>query len=346
MRSDRIVLAQGRRASGESLPWLVLGDRALPLRRWAHVVPLAHAASITHLVERWPAHEEDLRSLTGSPEVANLLRTEGFELGALDLEAPIRPQQVFCTIGNYHGQVVQAAVDAGDGPGGAGADRRRSDAVNALRHRRESGRPYICLTSPHRVAGPTSALPVGDSTLDWEAEIAVVLAAGPHDIDPDQAGAFVAGYCTANDVTVRAKVTRPDLPTLGSDWVQSKGAPGSLPLGPWFVPAWHVPDVRSLRVRLWLNDELMQDDVAADMVFTIGEQVAYLSRHTHMRAGDVICTGSPAGFGAHHGRYLRPGDLVAAEVSTLGAQQVRCVSAARDVRGGDMTETGYASRER
>jgi 2-keto-4-pentenoate hydratase/2-oxohepta-3-ene-1,7-dioic acid hydratase in catechol pathway len=162
-----------------------------------------------------------------------------------------------------------------------------------------------------------------EPTLDWEVEIAAVLGSGGRHVDPRAAAGLIAGYCTANDLTVRARVTRPDVPVLGSDWLQSKGGPGTLPLGPWFVPAWQVGDVASLRLRLWVNGELMQDDLAQDMIFPVGEQVAYLSRHTALRPGDVLCTGSPAGFGAHYGRYLRPGDLVAAEVSGLGRQEIR-----------------------
>ena len=102
--------------------------------------------------------------------------------------------------------------------------------------------------------------------------------------------------------------------------------PGSLPLGPWFVPAWQVPDASRLRLRLSVNGTVMQDDTADDMLFGIERQLAYLSRHTRLRPGDVICTGSPAGFGAHHGRFLRAGDVVTAQVSGLGEQRLRCVA--------------------
>jgi 2,4-didehydro-3-deoxy-L-rhamnonate hydrolase len=326
MRPERIVLAQAMRPDGESLPWLVLGDRALPLHHWADVLPLGSVRSVNRLVREWVTHEVDLRALTTSTGTEDVLRADGVEVGSLDLQAPLSPRQVFCTIGNYRGQVVQAATDADDGPNGTGAERRRHEAVEALRGRRQTGEPYICLTSSARVAAPVGELPIEDSTLDWEVEIAAVMNAAARQVEPGQARDLLAGYCTANDVTTRGKVARPDLPALGSDWLQSKGSPGSLPLGPWFVPAWQVPDVRSLRLRLWVNGELMQDDLASDMLFSVEEQVSYLSRHTQLYAGDVICTGSPAGFGSHYGRYLTPGDVVTAEVSELGAQRVSCVA--------------------
>src|SRR6266487_5923759 len=154
MGAQHIVLAHGKRLGGEAEPWLLLGDRAMPLRHWADTLPLGRADSVTALVEAWSQHEADLRALTTSPDVAELIRARGAALRSLTLEAPIRPRQVFCTIGNYRSQVAQAAEDADDGPTGSGAAGRRRAAVETMRRRRRSGQPYVCLTSPGRVAGP------------------------------------------------------------------------------------------------------------------------------------------------------------------------------------------------
>jgi 2,4-didehydro-3-deoxy-L-rhamnonate hydrolase len=318
MRADRVVLAQGRQPGGTSLPWLVHGTSALPLRSWQGALPFAGAESVTSLLANWAAHAAALRAVTTSAGTARLISSDGIDLRSLALEAPVRPGQLFCTIGNYRGQVIQAAEDAGDGR----PDEARSEAEAAIAVRRARGEPYVCLTSPARVTGPTATVRASEPTLDWEVEIAAVLGAGGRHVPPGTAAGLVAGYCTANDLTIRARVARPDVPALGSDWLQSKGGPGTLPLGPWFVPAWQAGDIASLRLRLWVNGELMQDALAQDMIFGVGEQVAYLSRHTALRPGDVLCTGSPAGFGSHYGRYLRPGDRVSAEVSGLGRQDI------------------------
>lgn len=322
------MLAQGRRLGGESLPWLVAGERALPLRHWAGVLPLGRVDSVTALVEDWAVHELALHALTTSADMRDVIRKLGTPINSLVLEAPVRPRQAFCTIGNYRRQVVEAAVDADDGAGGPRAADRRRAALESLRQRREAGDPYVCLTSSTRVAAPFGTMQVQVDTLDWEVEIAAVLGADVRHMSTDEARHVIAGYCTANDLTVRARIMRDDLPALGSDWVQSKGTPGTLPLGPWFVPAWFITDAARLRLRLWVNGELMQDDVASDMLFGVEEQVSYLSQHTQLHAGDLICTGSPAGFGAHHGRFLGPGDVVTAEVSELGRQRLTCVGAA------------------
>lgn len=322
-----IALVQAKQIGGASLPWLVFERRALPLRRWVGS-PLGRARSVTQLVRNWGAYADDLHALTTSSVTRDLMLSRGCDVDTLLVQAPIRPRQTFCTIGNYRRQVVEAAMDAGDGPNGPGAAQRQADALEALQRRDRTGEPYMCLTSSERIGDPVGSLKIAHdvTTLDWEVEIAVVIGGIADQVPTESAANVIAGYCVANDLTVRSRVVRDDLPALGTDWIQSKGMPGTLPIGPWFVPAWYVSDVSALRLRLWLNDTLMQDDTAEDMVFGVERQISYLSRHTTLRPGDVICTGSPAGFGAHHGRFLRAGDLVTAHVSGLGEQHLRCVS--------------------
>jgi 2,4-didehydro-3-deoxy-L-rhamnonate hydrolase len=324
MAPTGVVLATASVDGGEARPWLVADGRALPLADWASDWPVARVGSLTELVEHWPDHQTDLRALTAAVETRDRIVSQGNNVATLWLHAPIEPRQTFCTIGNYRRQVVEAALDAADGTSEA-------TVRDALARRSRTGEPYVCLTSPQRIGTPVGELtiPGGVETLDWEVEIAVVIGANVRHVRAEDAANTIAGYCVANDLTVRSRVTRADLPALGSDWIQSKGMPGSLPLGPWFVPAWQVPDVFRLRLRLAVNGTVMQDDTADDMLFGIERQIAYLSRHTLLRPTDVLCTGSPAGFGAHHGRFLRDGDVVTAGVLGLGEQHLRCVQEPR-----------------
>ncbi|WP_406278641.1 fumarylacetoacetate hydrolase family protein [Nocardia sp. NBC_00881] len=323
-----IVLAQASRGDSESMPWLVANGRALPLREWADEWPFGRTGSLTELLEHWPDHESGLRDLTTRSQTRDLILARGDDIGSLLVRPPMRPRQMFCAIGNYVRQVVEAAADAGDGADGPGAPARRASALEALHRRGRTGEPYVCLTSSERVGSPIGNLSIapGVETLDWEVEIAVVFGAPARRISPGTAASVIAGYCVANDLTVRSRVVREDLPSLGSDWIQSKGMPGSLPLGPWFVPAWQVPDPPRLRLQLSVNGIVMQNDTAEDMLFGIEHQIAYLARHTSLRPGDVLCTGSPAGFGVHHGRFLAAGDVVTAQVSGLGEQRLVCVA--------------------
>ena len=319
-----VALAQASRGGQQAAPWLVAGQRAVPLREFSADRPFGRASSLTELIEHWSDHESGIRALTSLPQTRQRIATAGEQITSLDFQAPIRPRRIFCTIGNYRRQVVEAAVDADDQ---ADAAQRRAAILDALAQRARAGQPYVCLTSADRIGNPTGTLTIetGIDTLDWEVEIAVVVGAGAYRLSTDQAQGVIAGYCVANDLTIRSRVTRPDLPALGSDWLQSKGMAGSLPLGPWLVPAWQLPDPSGLRLRLSVNGAVMQNDTAEDMVFGIDRQVAYLSQHTALQPGDVLCTGSPAGFGVHHGRFLRAGDEIKAWVSGLGAQRLRCV---------------------
>lgn len=300
-------------------------DRALPLNQVVTAGPFVATHSLEQLLEEWDVLAMALEDLLGAQATQRQIERYGVAVRDLEWQAPVRPGQAFCTIGNYARQVVEAAVDSAGGPGSADAPGVAERALVEAERRKNEGQPYVCLTSPHRVGAPSGHIVVPDDvlTLDWEVEIAAILGAGhraPQGMPP-----VVAGYCLANDMTIRSRVFREDLPGLGSDWIQSKGLAGSLPLGPWFVPVWQVPDVSALRLRLFVNDRLMQDDVAADMIFDVEEQVGYLARHAALAPGDVVCTGSPGGFGAHHGLFLGAGDEVRAEVAGLGEQIITCV---------------------
>lgn len=135
----------------------------------------------------------------------------------------------------------------------------------------------------------------------------------------------VAGYTIANDLTTRDLVRRTDLGAIGTDWMRSKNAPTFLPLGPWIVPAPFVADPMNLRIVLKLNGNVMQDESTSDMIFGVAQLVSYASSIVELRPSDLLLTGSPAGNGTHYNRFLRPGDVMDAEITGLGRQLNRCV---------------------
>jgi 2-keto-4-pentenoate hydratase/2-oxohepta-3-ene-1,7-dioic acid hydratase in catechol pathway len=136
---------------------------------------------------------------------------------------------------------------------------------------------------------------------------------------------YVAGYTVVNDLTTRDRVFRPDMPSLGTDWLAGKNAPTFLPLGPWVVPARFVPDPMNLRITLRLNGDVMQDESTADMIFDVATLISHVSQITPLRPGDLLLTGSPAGNGAHYNRWLQPGDVMESAIEGLGVQRNRCV---------------------
>jgi 2-keto-4-pentenoate hydratase/2-oxohepta-3-ene-1,7-dioic acid hydratase in catechol pathway len=205
--------------------------------------------------------------------------------------------------------------------------------VNYRRHMREMGgeipadgwRPFFFLKAPTTtVIGPHDPIIARNpeqARYDWEAELAVVIGVGGRDIPAADALDHVAGYCVANDVTARGRHRRQSVPADAFiyDWFAAKSMDGSLPLGPGITPAFQVPDPQDLRLRLWVNGRLQQDESTSDMVCSVAELVAAASEIVTLEPGDVIPTGTPSGVGAGRGLYLRSGDVVRAAINGLGA---------------------------
>jgi 2-keto-4-pentenoate hydratase/2-oxohepta-3-ene-1,7-dioic acid hydratase in catechol pathway len=255
------------------------------LKRWATAM---------ELLADWPAAEPLLRDL----DIEDAPPVE-----ADSLLAPLRwPRKVICA------------------------------GVNYRRHVREMGgeipadgwRPFFFLKAPTTsVIGPHDPIVVRDAArarYDWEAELAVIIGTAGKDIDAERAVAHVAGYCVANDVTARGYHRRDVVPTdaFAYDWFAAKSMEGSLPLGPGLTPAFLVRDPQDLRLRLWVNGELQQDESTADMISPVAELVAAASQVVTLEPGDVIITGTPSGVGAGRGRYLRGGDVVRVTIDGLG----------------------------
>jgi 2-keto-4-pentenoate hydratase/2-oxohepta-3-ene-1,7-dioic acid hydratase in catechol pathway len=185
-------------------------------------------------------------------------------------------------------------------------------------------RPFFFLKTPTTsVIGPRDPIVISAADrarYDWEAELAVVIGTGGKNIDAERAGFHAAAYCVCNDITARGHHRRDVVPAdaFRYDWFAAKSVEGSLPLGPGLTPAFLVPDPQDLRLRLWVNGELQQDESTADMVCPVAELIAAASEVVTLEPGDVIATGTPAGVGAARGLYLRGGDVVRVTIDGLG----------------------------
>jgi 2-keto-4-pentenoate hydratase/2-oxohepta-3-ene-1,7-dioic acid hydratase in catechol pathway len=204
--------------------------------------------------------------------------------------------------------------------------------VNYRRHMQEMGgeiptegwRPFFFLKAPTTtVIGPHDPIVVRSpeqARYDWEAELAAVIGIGGRDIPAWDALNHVAGYCVANDVTARGHHQRQAVPAAAFvyDWFAAKSMDSSLPLGPGITPAFGVPDPQDLRLRLWVNGELQQNESTSDMICTVAELVSAASEVLTLEPGDVITTGTPSGVGAGRGLFLRGGDVVRVTIDGLG----------------------------
>ncbi|HUA25028.1 MAG TPA: fumarylacetoacetate hydrolase family protein [Steroidobacteraceae bacterium] len=172
-----------------------------------------------------------------------------------------------------------------------------------------------------RGSGELIKLPAYSKKVDWEVEIAVIVGRECRDTSIERAMDFVAGLSIVNDLSARDHLRRPAVPGTSPfhfDWMSQKCFEGALPFGPWICPLDDIDDIGNLGMRLWVNEELMQDSSSANMIFSVAEQIAHLSSRLTLRPGDVIATGTPAGCGAARGVFLKPGDRVSIRVEQVG----------------------------
>jgi len=164
------------------------------------------------------------------------------------------------------------------------------------------------------VGGAEVPVPANEDGLDWEGEIVAWVGAPLADADPDEALAAVIGYSTFNDLTSRRAQK------LTSQWILGKNGDKSGPLGP-MVPAAEVGDLREgLRVQTRVNGTTVQDGTTDQMVYTVGDTLALVSRTFTLQPGDLLATGTPSGVGYARTPpwLLQPGDVVEVEVDRLG----------------------------
>lgn len=163
--------------------------------------------------------------------------------------------------------------------------------------------------------------PAHAQKLDWEAELAVVLGKRAHKVSVDTALDYVAAYSCANDLSARDHLVRqpvdPSSP-FRFDWIGHKCFTGACPLGPYLTPSAFVPNPENLGIKLWLNGQLMQDSNTSNHLYSIAEQISYLSHRLDLYPGDVILTGTPAGVGMERGMFLKRGDAMTVWIDGLG----------------------------
>jgi 2,4-diketo-3-deoxy-L-fuconate hydrolase len=243
----------------------------------------------------------------------------------LEVRAPIVPDQIVQSGANYRKHVLDLAAAEGARDGRT-AEEVRAEALRVMDQRLQTGEPYLFLGAVSALTGPYDdvILAADGEKHDWELELAVVIGRAERHVPVERALELGAGYTIVNDLTTRDRVYRPDMGPLGSDWLRSKNAPTFLPTGPLIVPIEYV-DWRDLRITLKLNGDAMQDESTADMLYGVPQLVAYASTKLALRPGDLLLTGSPAGNGAHYGRFLTAGDVMESTITGLGHQRNRCV---------------------
>ena len=150
--------------------------------------------------------------------------------------------------------------------------------------------------------------------LDYEGELAIVIGRPGRHIAEADALAHVAGYACYNDGSVRDWQRHTHQFTPGKNF-HATGA-----FGPWMVTADEIPDPTKLHLTTRLNGGVRQDTTTDMMIFSIPEQIAYISTFTPLAPGDVIVTGTPGGVGSRRNppEYMKAGDVIEVEISGVG----------------------------
>lgn len=178
------------------------------------------------------------------------------------------------------------------------------------------------------LAGPGDELPLPVSqsrSVDWEVELAVVIGEHCARVPLGASERVVAGYCVANDVSVR------DFQYRTSQFLQGKTFGGLTPLGPALVTPDELPggSASDLRIECRLDGVAVQDGRTSDMIFDVDRLVHELSWIVPLEPGDVLMTGTPSGVGAWRTppRFLEPGQQLVSSIEGLGSLVNRCVAA-------------------
>jgi 2-keto-4-pentenoate hydratase/2-oxohepta-3-ene-1,7-dioic acid hydratase in catechol pathway len=311
-----------RGPDGTAFCGAVVKDTTMPLSRLGSDVRTPEQL-LDHWADVWPGVQKSVTDLV----TTGAWKAEAVHVSALDVLPPVRPRQIFQSGANYRAHVVQLMM-AADRHGDQDLEVVRDRAERLMQDRIDTGTPYVFLGLPSSICGPYDdvVLPATGDQHDWELELAAVIGHVADNVSRERALEHVAGYTIVNDLTTRDRVFRPDMPGLGTDWLAGKNAPTFLPTGPWFVPAAHVAEPANLHITLSLNGEIMQDASTSDMIFDLARLIEHTSAITPLQPGDMLLTGSPAGNGAHYGRFLAPGDVMTSSITGLGTQRNTCVS--------------------
>jgi 2-keto-4-pentenoate hydratase/2-oxohepta-3-ene-1,7-dioic acid hydratase in catechol pathway len=281
---------------------VLIGERIVPATALLEGVDV-DATSVLGLLRAWDAVHARLHEAA-----QNSTPVDGLLLAQAKLDAPILyPGALFCAGANYWDHLEEMAEIAKRVTGKAPAMIKAKD-------------PYFFMkTTAGSIigTGTPARLPPFSRQVDWEAELGVVIARPTRNISEERALDAVAGYLIVNDLSARDLMKREGSP-FGMDWVGQKCFEDAAPMGPWLTPAAYIPDPKNLAIKLWVNGVLKQNSNTGRLVHDIAEQIAYLSRHFTLQAGDVIATGTPAGVGMPRNEFLKAGDEVRIAIDGCG----------------------------
>jgi 2-keto-4-pentenoate hydratase/2-oxohepta-3-ene-1,7-dioic acid hydratase in catechol pathway len=265
-----------------------------------HVAPIAGVADMVDLIERFAEIGPGLTSSRGSIAIADV-----------ELRAPIAlpRRNIFC-VGKNYGEHAREFSRSGFEAG-------------AVKGNELDEYPAVFSKGPNTVVGPYDDVLLHanvTSSVDYEAELAVVIGRGGKEIAPERAYEHVFGYTVVNDVTAR------DRQKNHKQWFLGKTLDTFCPMGPWITTSDEL-DPENLEVKCWVNGELRQHANTRDLIFDIPRLISTISQGLALMPGDIIATGTPAGVGIGFTppKFLKKDDVVTVEISRIGKIENRFV---------------------
>jgi 2-keto-4-pentenoate hydratase/2-oxohepta-3-ene-1,7-dioic acid hydratase in catechol pathway len=184
------------------------------------------------------------------------------------------------------------------------------------------------------VCGPDDAIPLDPRVtgqLDYEVELAFVFGRAAKNLAAndgasnaaaaDNALAYIFGYTIVNDISAR------DLQGRHQQFFKGKSLDNSCPMGPCIVTADEIAEPGALRITLRVNGETRQDSNTGDLIFNIPKLIEALTLGMTVEAGTIVSTGTPSGVGMGKTppAWLKPGDVIEAEIDGIGVLRNRVV---------------------
>jgi 2-keto-4-pentenoate hydratase/2-oxohepta-3-ene-1,7-dioic acid hydratase in catechol pathway len=251
------------------------------------------------VIDAWDAIEpggsqSSVRELLAAGALGELADAggDGIPIAGVSLVVPVPdPQKIICIGLNYLAHAAEAGIEPPPAP------TFFAKFANAL--------------VPHAAE---VILPAASEKVDYEAEVAFVIGRRAHEVDERDALDHVAGYMLLNDLSAR------DLQFATPQWMPGKVFDGSAPCGPALVTPDEAGAHDSIEISLTLNGETMQSADTSDLIFSVPQLVAHLSRWMTLEPGDIVSTGTPSGVGSVREPrvWLQDGDEVVVSSPSLG----------------------------
>jgi 2-keto-4-pentenoate hydratase/2-oxohepta-3-ene-1,7-dioic acid hydratase in catechol pathway len=239
-----------------------------------------------------------------------------FALAGVRLRAPIVPKKFFHTAGNF---------------------REHHDDLTRVNWSHPVNKGIVFFQNVDAIIGPDDPIVYPDqltSELDYELELAIVIGRPGRFFSADEAFGHIGGYLIFNDITAR-DIQRREMKSGVFSF--SKAIETFCPIGPYIVTADEISDPHDLDMELRVNGQIRQKSNTSRMSVSIPQLIAFHSPQVYS-AGDLITTGTIAGVAAStddpFANYLKPGDVVEAEIEHLGVLRNPVVSW-RDAYGSD-----------